>query len=242
MNCLISCIGCDITPIYAALADRDFLYLTLCPDGFILNFEEIDLSQTAQALSFAAISALPKCVIEQNVDRSLCESDRLGAVSAALYEIYDDLDLVDLERTLISNCYHQLLSESDRIDLLGAVRFRLPHVYSRWANAARRMVQSGENTAYEILDFLSQYAENVLSEIKYAKILPLSGGYALVDEKGALIEEMPPTMSEFEGMAQEDILLSRLINISPQRIDASDVKNELLLLLLQRIFNDRLLL
>lgn len=52
---------------------------------------------------------------------------------------------------------------------------------------------------------------------------------------------MSADLPEFEGMADEDILLSRLINLSPKTIDISEVTSEPLLILLKKIFADRLL-
>ena len=93
----------------------------------------------------------------------------------------------------------------------------------------------------EILDFLSFYAEATISDNKYVKVLYSKGKYELEDEDGKIIDEMSADLPEFEGMADEDILPSRLINLSPKTIDISEVTSEPLLILLKKIFADRLL-
>ena len=239
----ISCLGCDLEHLYSLLEGSDTFSLTRCPDGFMLSFDDDRLADAAGELAFAAVSALPKCAAAGRVDPSLDDEERVSILAGALYEIYGDLEALELERALISNCYHQLLGECETLDLLGALRFRLPCILRRWEDAVLgKKPTSDMAAAHEILDFLAQYAENAMSELPFARIVPLNDRYLLVDADGSLIDAMPPTMSEFEGMAAEDILLSRLINLSPQVIDASAVDNELLLLLLERIFSGRLLL
>lgn len=132
---------------------------------------------------------------------------------------------------------------SQKLDLLGTVRFRLPKLYNRWkkiSSVHADNYKSGENLM-EILDFLSFYAEATISEKKYVKVLYSKGKYELEDEDGKIIDEMSADLPEFEGMADEDILLSRLINLSPKTIDISEVTSEPLLILLKKIFADRLL-
>ena len=244
MNYYISCLGYYGSLVKNMPQESKGLHIRDIKEGAVATISlPSELPALAEELSYAAISILPPVAANKAISEEFSDEERAYIVSNALYEIYSSAEELEHDRQLISNTFLCVLGESQKLDLLGTVRFRLPKLYNRWkkiSSVHADNYKSGENLM-EILDFLSFYAEATISEKKYVKVLYSKGKYELEDEDGKIIDEMSADLPEFEGMADEDILLSRLINLSPKTIDISEVTSEPLLILLKKIFADRLL-
>ncbi len=197
----------------------------------------------AEMLSRAAVLYLPQYVVVSALGSDIEKDQMEYALSNALFDILSDTDQIEHTRSRIRSAYYSILSSGIRLDMFGAIMFMLPDILREWKAAAlyhKEKLRSGENLS-EILDFLSLYAQTIISDIPYVKILPMDGCYKLISLDGSDVDAMPPDLPEFEGMADEDILLSRLVNISPQKIDASGITDSQLRLLLERIFKERVI-
>lgn len=197
----------------------------------------------AQALADIALLHLPCYIISDAISPQLTKDERSYIISNTLSDIYSETSKLNNAKNQIFSLYFSTLMEHKQLDLLGAIRFRLSHILYEWRVLSilhEKKLRSGENMS-EILDFLSLYANTVASNISYAKIIPNNDEYLLIDENKAPIDFMPADLPEFRGMVKEDILLSRLINLSPAKIDASLIIDSQLKLLLFRIFNERIL-
>ena len=244
MNYYISCLGYYGSLVKNMPRENSGLSIKDVKGGAVAEVPSAkELITLAEELSYAAISILPPVAANLAVKEEFSDEERAYIVSNALYDIYSNTEELERDRQLISNALLSVLAETQSLDLLGVVRFRLPEVFKKWKKVSLAHAdnyKSGENLM-EILDFLSFYAEATISEKKYIKILYSDGKYQLADENGNAVNDMPPSLPEFEGMADEDVLLSRLINISPKTIDISEVTSEPLIILLKKIFPDRLL-
>lgn len=244
MNYYITCLGYYGSLVKNMPLENKSLDIKDISGGAIANISSnSELCALSNELSYAAISILPPAAANSAVGDEFSDDERAYIVSNALFEIYSNAEELERDRQLISNSLLGVLLESQKVDLLGTIRFRLPQLFKRWKKISLAHIdnyKSGESLM-EILDFLSFYTEATISDKEYVKILFSGGKYQLADSDGTIINDMSPNLPEFEGMVDEDILLSRLVNISPKSIDISEVTSEPLLTLLKKIFPDRLL-
>ncbi len=236
MEYIITCI--KYPDILNKLRDKAFSPLS---DNAL--FAEGSPRSIAEVLSRAAVLYLPQYIVVSALGNDIKRDEMEYSLSNALFDILSDTDRIEHTRSRIRSVYYSILSSGIRLDMFGAIMFMLPDILREWKAAAlyhKEKLRNGENLS-EILDFLSLYAQTITSNIPYLKILPMDGGYKLISLDGSDVDVMPPDLPEFEGMTEEDVLLSRLINISPQRIDASGITDSQLRLLLEHIFKERVI-
>ena len=239
----ITCLEYDGKLIASVPKNENFFTLEETNGAILADTgEKNDFKALSEALSYAAVSILPALFVKKLIPKTLAEEEKAYLLSNALFEIYSDSELLEETRKNIAAELLLSLKTHYEIDLMGIVRFRLKKAVRQWKKAAEKCIKSYKSGAEisKIIDFLSDYAEHVSSKEKYLKVITSSDGYLLKRKDGTLCQIMPPESEEFFGMEAEDILLSRLINISPQSIDISEVYNEALILLIKSIFPGRI--
>ena len=167
MNYYISCLGYYGSLVKNMPQESKGLHIRDIKEGAIATISSpSELPALAEELSYAAISILPPVAANKAISEEFSDEERAYIVSNALYEIYSSAEELEHDRQLISNTFLCVLGESQKLDLLGTVRFRLPKLYNRWkkiSSVHADNYKSGENLM-EILDFLSFYAEATISE------------------------------------------------------------------------------
>ena len=151
----------------------------------------------------------------------------------------------DLERARqeVSERIVMCLVENPRhiLTLDGVVRFRMKEDVDRWLACLDEVVdefllRSEQKEFVGLLRYFVSMREPVLS---FVKVVRQEDEYALLDESNCHIAVLLPEQAEARAVSQEDILLSKLVNLAPETIDISEVADEQLAELLRSVFVGR---
>jgi putative sporulation protein YtxC len=172
----------------------------------------------------------------------LTKKDRKEVLIRTIKSLWSEKE--SLEKTLkevgerIAVCL--LESKDNTLNLNGVLFFRMKDKTEEWINELNRTIDAFllENEKNEFVKLLRYYVCMRDPLIPFVKILPSKENYALIDDTNSDINvTISPDQQSF---TKEDVLLTSLLALSPEVIDAAAVSDPKLVEILKQIFVGRL--
>lgn len=128
------------------------------------------------------------------------------------------------------------------LSLDGVIRFRMKDAVALWRDSLEDSVDEYlvESERKEFVRLLRYFVSMREPLIKYVKVRLGQKDYQMLDEQDLQVSVLlPGTEEDGSEITKEDLLLSQLINLSPEVIDLCEVKDEKLKGLLGQVFIGR---
>ena len=124
------------------------------------------------------------------------------------------------------------------LSLDGVMHFRMADHLLAWDSVLQRCVEEHlvETQKEEFIRLLRYFVSMRDPVVSFVKIVPSNNVYAMLDSNG---DRILATAALCEGETKEDHLLSQLISLSPEAIDAREVEDCQLKDLLRQVFVGR---
>lgn len=131
-----------------------------------------------------------------------------------------------------------LESKTGVLSLDGVMRFRMADHLLTWDSVLQRCVEEYlvETQKDEFIRLLRYFVSMRDPVISFVKIVPSNNVYTMFDSNG---DRVTVAVNIYEGETKEDHLLSQLISLSPESIDAREIDDFQLKDLLRQVFVGR---
>jgi len=172
------------------------------------------------------------------------EKDQCDILVDTIKKLWYQTGKRDLEgvKGEISNRIVQCMLESkDKVlSLDGILRFRMKDCIGRWREALEDSVNDYlvKSEKKEFVKLLRYFVSMRDPAVAYVDVRLEAGEYRMFDAQNMRINA-PVEEEQGRAVSKEDLLLSSLVNLSPEAIDISHIHDENLKLLLKEIFVGR---
>ncbi len=165
----------------------------------------------------------------------------INTIKKLWYQSAGKQDLEQVKKDVSSRVLLCLFESEEKIVLLdGVMRFRMQDCLAVWKKAVEDSVNEYliKSEKKEFVKLLRYFVSMRDPMIEYVVVRLEAGEYKIFDAQNIRVT-VPYEQEEEPGASKEDLLLSCLINLSPEAIDISHIPDENLKSLLKDIFVGR---
>lgn len=184
------------------------------------------------ATGYCYVAEKDQCEILVNTLKKLWYEDGKGGLERMKKDISNRIAVCMLE------------TKGHILSLDGVVRFRMQDCVEQWKDALELCVDDYlfESERKEFVKLLRYFVSMRDPAVKYVEIRLDQNEYQLFDDSSSQVSVFLPgaQSTDLRGITKEDLLLSRLINLSPEAIDVSGIEDEDLKDLIGQIFIGRI--
>jgi putative sporulation protein YtxC len=170
-------------------------------------------------------------------------NDKHEILTQTLKQLWQEKPEFERTRQEISNRIALCIIETKNnvINLDGILRFRMKDQIEHWQDALSDSVDSFmiDSEKQEFIKLLRYFACMHDPKLPFVKVIPSEDTYVLLDDDGKVLEYVFEEHC-LDTFTKEDLLLSQLLDIAPETIDATELHEGKLKELLKQVFIGRL--